>query len=47
MRIFTTSVLALTALAAMAVPARGQAFADLKSALVDYSGGVIRFYRAR
>jgi feruloyl esterase len=37
MRICTTSVLALAALAAMTIPARGQAFADLKSALVDYS----------
>ena len=36
MRIYTTVVLAL-AVAAMAAPAQGQAFADLKSALVDYS----------
>jgi hypothetical protein len=36
MRILTTVVLALAA-TALAAPARGQAFADLKSALVDYS----------
>jgi len=36
MRIYTSFVLAL-AVAAMAAPAQGQAFADLKSALVDYS----------
>jgi len=37
MRIHTTFALVVTAAAGIAAPAHGQAFADLKSALVDYS----------